>query len=347
MLTKIDTGTLVLGGANTYSGATTVSAGNLKDGVANALPTTTTLTVTGTGTFDVGGFAQTVGGLADGGVNTGTVTDSGAAATFTVNDGVANSFAGLITNGANALALTKTGAGTLTLSHANSYTGVTTVSAGTLSIAADNNLGTAPNSATAGFLTINGGTLATTSSFTLNANRGLSLGASGGTIDVASGTTLTYSGIAASSGMLTKIDTGTLVLGGANTYSGVTTVSAGTLSIAADNNLGTVPSSATPGSLTLSGGTLATTATFTLNANRGLSLGASGGTIDAASGTILTYAGIAAGRGADQNRHRYAGPRRGQYLQRRHHHQRRHAEHRGRQQPGHCPGFGHPWLPDH
>ena len=148
MLTKIDTGTLVLGGANTYSGATTVSAGNLKDGVANALPTTTTLTVTGTGTFDLGGFAQTVGGLADGGVSTGTVTNSGAAATFTVNDGLANSFAGLITNGANALALTKTGAGTLTLSNTNTFSGATTVNTGTLIV---------DGSQSGSTLTVNGG----------------------------------------------------------------------------------------------------------------------------------------------------------------------------------------------
>ena len=66
--------------------------------------------------------------------------------------------------------------------------------------------------------------------------------------------------------------TGSLVLGGANTYTGTTTVSAGTLSISADDNLGAVPGSASPGSLTLSGGTLATTASFTLNANRGISL---------------------------------------------------------------------------
>ena len=296
-LTKIDTGTLVLGGANTYSGGTTVSAGTLKDGVANALPTATTLTVNGTGTFDLGGFAQTVGGLADGGVSTGTVTNSGAAATFTVNDGLANSFAGVITNGANALALTKTGAGTLTLSGVNSFTGVTTVTAGKLSVAVDSNLGAAPSSATPASLIINGGTLATTASFTLNANRGISLGASGGTIDAASGTTLTYNGIAAGTGGLTKIDTGTLLLGGANTYSGITTISAGTLTIAADNNLGTAPGSATPGSLTINGGTLATTASFTLSANRGFSLGASGVTIDTASGTTLIYSGIAAGTG--------------------------------------------------
>jgi fibronectin-binding autotransporter adhesin len=80
----------------------------------------------------------------------------------------------------------------------------------------------------------------------LSANRGLSLGASGATIDAASGTILTYSGIAAGTGGLTEVDSGTLVLGGSNTYSGITTINGGTLSIAADNNLGTAPSSATP-----------------------------------------------------------------------------------------------------
>ncbi len=146
-----------------------------------------------------------------------------------------------------AQSLTKGGPGTLVASGANTYTGTTTVSAGTLDIAADNNLGTAPAVATAGSLTINGGTLATTATFTLSANRGLSLGASGATIDVASGTTLTYKGIAAGTGSLIKIDSGTLALGGANTYSGGTTVSAGTL---ADGVTNALP---TGGSLTISG----------------------------------------------------------------------------------------------
>ena len=89
-------GTLVLGGVNTYTGTTIVGAGTLVDGIANALPATTTLTVKGTGTFDLAGFAQTVAGLADGGVSTGTVTDSGAAANFTVNDVGGNTFSGLL-----------------------------------------------------------------------------------------------------------------------------------------------------------------------------------------------------------------------------------------------------------
>ena len=45
------------------------------------------------------------------------------------------------------------------------------------------------------------------------------------------------------------------------------------MSVSADDNLGAVPGTAIPGSLTLNGGTLATTASFTLNANRGINLG--------------------------------------------------------------------------
>ena len=163
------------------------------------------------------------------------MTDSGAAATFTVNDAGGNTFSGLLSG---ALSLTKTGAGVLTLSHANTYSGPTTISAGTIIISADNNLGAAPASATPAALTINGGALATTASFTLNANRGISLGASGGTIDVAAGTTLAYNGIAAGTGGLTKIDTGALVLGGVNTYSGATTISAGIVSVVVSNVFG-------------------------------------------------------------------------------------------------------------
>jgi fibronectin-binding autotransporter adhesin len=248
-------------------------------------------------TFDLNGESQTVGGLADGGVSTGTVTDSGGPATFTLNDAGANTFSGLITNGANALSLNITGVGSLTLSDVNTYTGPTTISGGTLSISADVNLGTAPTSPTPGALNINGGTLATTASLTINGNRGISLGASGGSFDVAAGTTLTCNRIIGGTGGLTKLDTGTLVLDGVNTYASGTTIIAGTLSISSDGNLGAAPVLATPGSLAINGGTLAVTASFTLLANRGISLGSSGGTFDTASGTTLTYGGIVAGTG--------------------------------------------------
>ena len=167
--------------------------------------------------------------------------------------------------------LTKIDSGTLVLGGLNTYTGTTTVSTGKLSISADQNLGTAPALATTGLLIVSGGTLVTTATFTLNANRGISLGTTGGTLDPVSGTTLTYNGIIAGAGFLgPKTNPGTLVLGGANTYTGGTIINAGKLSISADNNLGTPRVRRRPGSLVISGGTLVTTASFTLSANRGI-----------------------------------------------------------------------------
>ena len=73
-------------------------------------------------------------------------------------------------------------------------------------------------------MTLNGGTLQSTADFTLNSNRGIALGTSHGTINVGNGTTLSYNGIASSNGNLTKSGTGTLVFGGANSYTGDTII---------------------------------------------------------------------------------------------------------------------------
>ena len=77
-------------------------------------------------------------------------------------------------------------------------------------------------------LTFNGGTLQTTASFTLNPNRGITLNV-GAIFDVTGANVLTYNGVITGPGSLTKVDTGTLALGGANTYTGGTNISAGTL----------------------------------------------------------------------------------------------------------------------
>jgi autotransporter-associated beta strand protein len=134
-LVKIGAGTLVLGGVNSYVGATTVTGGRLQSGAAGAVPASTFLTVGGSGAvFDLNGFNQQVSGLGDGGVGTGQITNGAAAATFTVNNAVANHFAGTLTG---ALSLVKTGAGTLTLAGHNTYTGATTVNAGKLQLEPD------------------------------------------------------------------------------------------------------------------------------------------------------------------------------------------------------------------
>jgi fibronectin-binding autotransporter adhesin len=130
---------------------------------------------------------------------------------------------------------------TVTLTGTNTYAGTTTVEAGTLSISSDANLGADPSSATPGNLVIDGGaTLAATSTFALNSNRGISI-TNGGTagaiaafIDVAPGTTLTYDGVISDGGTsagLTKLNMGTLVLGDAESYSGNTTIGNGTLQL--------------------------------------------------------------------------------------------------------------------
>ena len=212
--------------------------------------------------------------------------------TLTTGDTGNDTISGVISGAGN---LAKAGSGTLTLSGINTYSGTTTISSGKLSISADSGLGSAPGSATAGHLTLNGGTLESTANFTLNSNRGIALGTSNGIIDVNSGTTLTYGGIMAGSGTLTKVDSGTLTLSGVNTYSGSTTISAGTISIGTDSGLGSAPGSVTAGHLTLNGGTLHSSADFTLNSNRGIALGTSHGTINVDGSRTLTYGGIIAG----------------------------------------------------
>jgi autotransporter-associated beta strand protein len=84
------------------------------------------------------------------------------------------------------------------------------------------------------------------------------------------------------SGGLTKLDTGTLTLTGANTYTNLTTVNSGTLT------LGTGYSSATAGYEVTNGATLDVSALspFTLSANKSLS---GGGTIN---GSIATSTGV-------------------------------------------------------
>jgi len=141
---------------------------------------------------------------------------------------------------ANKTSLVKSGAGTWVLTGVNTFTGSTTINGGALAISADSGLGAAPGTATAGHLALNDGALATTATMTLASNRGIALeGTSGGQLNVATGTTLTYGGVAAGSKGLEKAGAGTLDLTGNSTYTGGTLVSEGTLLINGDNSAAT------------------------------------------------------------------------------------------------------------
>jgi autotransporter-associated beta strand protein len=100
---------------------------------------------------------------------------------------------------------------------------------------------------------------------------------------------------------LVKDGVGHWVLTGANTFSGTTTIAGGMLTVSSDANLGTAPGSATPGSLIITNGALSASASFALNANRGIAIGPTSGSgngaIDVATNKSLTYAGVIADNG--------------------------------------------------
>ena len=168
----------------------------------------------------------------------GTFTLANASDDFTVGVALSDQ-ASNPTAGWNGKTLTKAGAGTLVLTGSNTYSGGTVITDGTLQVARDANLGAA-----GGSLLLNGGTLATTSSFeTARATTVAQTGA----IDVASNTALLLTGAFSGNGDFTKLGNGLLTLQGDNSgFTGQTRVSAGQLVI--NGQLG--------GSLTLGKGSM-------------------------------------------------------------------------------------------
>ncbi|SBS30740.1 Cadherin domain protein [Marinomonas spartinae] len=225
--TKSGSGAVTLTGENTYTGNTIVSAGELVLNNSNgmALADTSAVALTGTGKLSLSSN-ETIGNLS--GVS-GTRVDLGAN-TLTVNQTNSSSFAGVMSGTGG---LIKTGAGTLALSGANTYTGDTTISSG--EVFASGGSAIADNSA----VTVAAGAtfeLSTSTSETIGSIAGAgSIAANGGTLTVGgNNTSTTFSGVfsAGSAGAaLAKVGSGTLTLSGNNTYSGNTTVSGGTLSL--------------------------------------------------------------------------------------------------------------------
>ena len=239
-LTKVGYDTVILSGANTYSGGTKVNGGRLMLGRTNALIPTGSLSTTANGVLDLNGHDQTVAGLTSPGapttasVSSGFITNSATSVnTLTVGNGASGTYAysGAIQNN---VAVTKVGSGTFELRNTtNSYTGKTTVNAGTVRIAAESVLGAAPNVSKPDHLTLNGGTLQTTATFALDdVHRGMTIGASGGTLEQNAGTTFTVANPISGAGNLTKTGDGALVFSAVNPLSGQTIINTGSLTLA-------------------------------------------------------------------------------------------------------------------
>ena len=256
-LTKTGGGILLLSNANTYSGATTVSAGTLAVSNSSGLGTTASGTTVASGaTLDLQGVAIGMEAvtLSGGSLRNSTGTSSLSGDVSLTADSVVNVSSQLTLSGvvSGTNGLTKTGVGTLLLSNANTYSGATTVSAGTLAVSNSSGLGTTASGTTVASgatldlrgvsiggeaIALSGGTLTnSTGTSILSGDVNLS---SSGTVDVGAGLSLTLSGVVSGSNTLTKVGSGTLILSNANTYSGTTTVSGGTLAVTNALGLGT------------------------------------------------------------------------------------------------------------
>jgi autotransporter-associated beta strand protein len=217
---KSGPGTLDLTGANTFTGAVNVVGGVLGFAQEASLGTAALTLDGGTLRYDVGNTADISAKTINFGFNGATVDTNGNAVTFA--NPVGNAGVG---------SFTKAGLGTLSLAGANTYTGQTIVTGGTLAFTTNANLGV--ESVGAG-VTLNGGALAPTATVALDnagANaRALTIGANGGELNVATGQTLTVGGVVAGSGTLTKTGAGDLLVTGANAgLTGAVTIAAGNI----------------------------------------------------------------------------------------------------------------------
>lgn len=282
-ISKNGTSTLTLGGANTYTGATTITQGTLTLNSTGTIASSAG--VSNAGTFIIQGN-KTIGYLTGAGsttlgANTLTITGTG------TYSGVVDGTGGLVMNGVEKI---------LTLSGVNTYSGGTVITAGIVNaITSAEALGTGPVSVASGAalqitgdldfdeaLTLSGtgvssggalrhisGNMTYSGGITLGADSRINSDAdtltlSGAAISGAAGLSIGGAGnititkdITTGDNTLTKDGTGTLTLSGANTYTGATTVTEGVLKL--DFSAAGAPASDiidSGSALTLSGGSL-------------------------------------------------------------------------------------------
>ena len=234
-----------------------------------------TVTVVGTQAFDTLQFSTT-GYVLNAGAG-GQLQLAGLSGTGTINtdNGVVATINAAIVNGSSQ-SLTKVGGGTLILTAANTYNGGTTISGGTLQLG---------NGGTTGSIV---GNVTNNGVFAINRSDAFAFG-----------------GVISGTGAFNQIGSGTTTLTNTNTYTGPTTVIAGTLAISATgsitsnvtngatfNNAGTVTGSLTNNGTATNSGTITNglsnlgTMTNTGTINGGVSVSA--GTLNTGATSVIT-----------------------------------------------------------
>ncbi|WP_233506436.1 autotransporter-associated beta strand repeat-containing protein [Comamonas sp. AG1104] len=259
-LTKNGTANLTLNGTNIFTGGTALNAGSLTVGNGAAL---------GIGTLTVGGAGATLNSSANVTLNNAIALNSNLTA------GGANplTLGGVISGGSS---LIKTGSSMLTLTGNNTYTGATSLNAGTLVVGSNTALGT--------------GVLNAGNNTTLDASTATSLANNvnlGGNVTIGGSNALTLAGVVSSVGGLTKSGPADLILNGANTYFGNTALNVGKLIVGSNTALGS-------GALNAAAGT-------TLDTNTAVTLGNQvnlAGAMNIGGSADLTLTGTVAGAGS-------------------------------------------------
>ena len=255
------------------------------------------------GTLDLANTSLTVGSLTGSGNITNLTGTAGARTIVIGSDNTSPAaYTGIISNGtATSVAITKSGTGIITLSGANTYTGATSVNGGTLKAGIATQAFGVTSAVilanTAGVVLDITGFDNTIGSLTGGGGTGgnVTLGAATLTIGSNNTSPAAYAGIINGSGAIEKTGTGTLILSGANTFTGTTTINNGILRLGATGGgtntpLGTTGAGttvSTGAALDLNGFTLGTAESLTLNGT-GIS---SGGALINSSATGVTYSG--------------------------------------------------------
>jgi len=236
------------------SGTVTFNTGTLE--APTGFSTSRNITLTANGTFQIDYGTMTLNGAITGAgtltktgssgilILTGTNSYGGTTVSAGTLQGNSASISGPITNNATLIfnqtsddtysstisgtgTFEKTGAAQLTLNGACSYTGTTTVSAGTLALGASGSLPSTTSVTVAASATLNLSAVANQTIGDISGAGNLILPSTNLNTGASNNST-TFSGTITGAGTLTKQGTGTFILTGTNSYGG-TTVSAGTL----------------------------------------------------------------------------------------------------------------------